>query len=106
MLNRTILAAASASILALGLALTGCSVTGGQQSMGSYMSDATVTSDVKAQFASDRGVPGTAISVETLKGEVILSGFVKTQAEKDRAGALARATKGVTSVRNDIVVRP
>ena len=106
MLNRTFLSAASASILVLGLALGGCSVTGGQQSMGSYMSDTTITSDVKGQFANDTGVPGTAISVETLKGEVILSGFVKTQAEKDRAGALARATKGVTSVRDDIVVRP
>ena len=106
MLNRTIPGVGYASILALTLAVAGCSVTGGQQSMGSYMTDTTITGDVKGQFAADSGVPGTAISVETLKGEVILSGFVKTQAQKDRAGALARGTKGVTSVRNDIVVRP
>jgi hyperosmotically inducible protein len=104
MLVRTILGAASAITLAL--AVAGCSVTGGQQSMGSYMNDTTITGEVKGVFANDSGVPGTAVSVETLKGEVILSGFVKTQAEKDRAGILARGVKGVTAVRNDIVVRP
>ena len=106
MLIRAILGAASATILALGLAVGGCSVTRGQQSMGSYMDDATITGEVKGAFNNDSGVPVSAISVETLKGEVLLSGFVKTQAEKDRAGTLARGVKGVTSVRNDIVVRP
>jgi osmotically-inducible protein OsmY len=44
--------------------------------------------------------------VETLKGTVQLSGFAKSQTEKDRAEAIARNVKGVTSVRNSIVVRP
>jgi osmotically-inducible protein OsmY len=106
MLIRTIRSAAFVAVLALGFALAGCSVTGGQQSMGSYMDDSTITGSVKGAFAGDSGVPGTAISVETMKGMVLLSGFVKTQAEKDRAGALAAGVKGVTSVKNDIVVRP
>jgi osmotically-inducible protein OsmY len=109
MLTRTICSGARAAALALGLtflALTGCAVTGGQQSVGSYMDDATITGSVKSEFAADSGIPGTAISVETLKGQVLLSGFVKTQAEKDRAGAVASKVKGVTSVKNDIVVRP
>ena len=41
-----------------------------------------------------------------MKGTVQLSGFAKSQAEKDRAAALARDVKGVSSVRNSIVVRP
>jgi osmotically-inducible protein OsmY len=103
---RTFRCALPASALVLGLVFAGCSVTGGQQSMGSYMDDTTITGAVKGAYANDSGVPGTAISVETMKGEVLLSGFVKTQAEKDRAGMLASQVKGVTSVKNDIVVRP
>jgi osmotically-inducible protein OsmY len=103
---RAILGAVSATVIALSLAVAGCSVTSGQESMGSYMDDATITGDVKGAINNDSGLPVSAISVETMKGEVLLSGFVKTQAEKDRAGTLAHGVKGVTSVRNDIVVRP
>lgn len=103
---RTIRRAGSVTALALGLAVVGCSVTSGQESMGSYMDDATVTGNVKGAFNNASGMPISAISVETLKGEVQLSGFVKTQAEKDRAGQLASQVKGVKSVKNDIVVRP
>jgi osmotically-inducible protein OsmY len=103
---RTIRRAVPVTALALSLAVAGCSVTGGQQSMGSYMDDTTITGAVKGAYANDSTVPGTAISVETMKGEVLLSGFVKTQAEKDKAGQLASQVKGVKAVRNDIVVRP
>jgi osmotically-inducible protein OsmY len=90
----------------LGLAVAGCSVANKQQTMGSYMDDSWITTNVKSSFAADSTVPGTAISVETLKGEVLLSGFVKTQAEKDRAAVLASGVKGVTKVKNDLIVRP
>jgi osmotically-inducible protein OsmY len=40
-----------------------------------------------------------------MKGMVQLSGFAKSWAERDRAEALARSVKGVTGVRNDIIVR-
>jgi hyperosmotically inducible periplasmic protein len=36
---------------------------------------------------------------------VQLSGFAKSSDEKAQAERLARATSGVTSVRNDIIVR-
>ncbi len=46
-----------------------------------------------------------AISVETLKGTVMLSGFAKSSAEKTTAERLAYEVKGVKSVHNAIVVR-
>ena len=46
-----------------------------------------------------------AISVETLKGVVQLSGFAKSAEEKAMAERLARSTSGVVSVRNDIIIR-
>jgi osmotically-inducible protein OsmY len=85
---------------------TGCAVARNQESVGSYIDDAGITTAVKAKMAEDKTVSAIAISVETLNGTVQLSGFAKSQAEKDQAGAIARNTKNVKEVRNSIVVRP
>lgn len=85
---------------------TGCSVARNQQSVGSYMDDAGITTAIKAKMAEDKSVAATSISVETLNGTVQLSGFAKSQAEKERAESIARNTKHVRDVRNSIVVRP
>jgi hyperosmotically inducible periplasmic protein len=97
-----LIAAMSAAAL---LAGTGCAVVRDQQSVGSYVDDATLTTRVKGKFAEDKTVSAMAISVETLKGVVQLSGFAKSAEEKAMAERLARNTSGVTSVRNDIIVR-
>lgn len=88
------------------IGVTGCSVTRGQQTAGEYVDDARVTTEVKAKFAGDPTVAATSIGVETLNGTVQLTGFAKSQAEKDRAVALARQVKGVQAIKNDIIVRP
>jgi hyperosmotically inducible periplasmic protein len=88
------------------LAATGCSVARDQQTMGSYVDDAGITTAVKAKMAEDKTVSATSISVETLNGTVQLSGFAKSQAEKNQAENIARNTKHVREVRNSIVVRP
>ena len=88
------------------LGTTACSVARDQQTVGSYVDDAGITTAVKAKMAEDKSVSATAISVETLKGTVQLSGFAKSQAEKDRAESIARNTKNVRAVQNSIVVRP
>ena len=88
------------------LTATGCSVAREQQTVGAYMDDAGITTAVKAKMAEDKTVSATAISVETLNGTVQLSGFAKSQAEKNQAEAIARNTKNVKEVRNSIVVRP
>ena len=85
---------------------TGCSVARQQQTVGAYVDDTGITTAVKAKMAEDKAVSATAISVETLNGTVQLSGFAKSQAEKDRAEYIARNTKHVIEVRNSIVVRP
>ncbi len=87
------------------LSTTGCAVVRDQQSVGSYIDDATLTTRVKAKFAENKTVSAMAISVETLKGVVQLSGFAKTQEERAMAERLARDTSGVKSVRNNIEVR-
>ncbi len=100
-----LLLAATLSLGGLVVNTTGCAVSRDQETVGAYVDDATVTTRVKAKLAEDETVSAMAISVETLQGVVQLSGFAKSAAEKARAEQLARGTKGVTGVRNDIIVR-
>jgi len=88
------------------LTTVGCAVSRQQSTVGEYVDDATITARVKAKFAEDREVSALAISVETLRGSVQLSGFAKSATEKSRAEGIARTTPGVASVINNIVVRP
>lgn len=88
------------------ISTTGCAVGRGQESVGAYVDDTSITTVVKAKFAEDRTVAATSISVETLNGVVQLSGFAKSNAEKMQAENIARNVKNVKSVRNDIIVRP
>ncbi len=100
---RVIALAALTGITLLG---TGCAVVRGQETVGAYVDDAAITTAVKAKFVDDKIVSAGSISVETLNGIVQLSGFAKSAAEKSQAEQIARASKNVRSVRNDIVVRP
>ena len=88
------------------LATTGCAVTRDQSTVGEYVDDATITTKVKAKFVEDKAVAASAIKVETLNGTVQLSGFAKSESERQQAVSLAREVKGVNSVKNDILVRP
>lgn len=87
------------------LYMTGCAVVRDQQTVGSYIDDATITTQVKARFAEDPTVSAMAINVETLKGVVQLSGFAKSGTERNQAAQLAASVKGVTKVDNAIVVK-
>jgi hyperosmotically inducible protein len=107
MFNKSIISAAVTTALVATLGMTtGCAVTRDQQSVGTYIDDAALTTRVKSKFAADPTVSAMSISVETMKGTVQLSGFAKSQEERSVAEKLARETSGVVGVRNDIVVRP
>lgn len=73
--------------------------------VGEYVDDATITTRVKTRFAEDSRVSAMRISVETLKGEVQLSGFASSADERNHAADIAARVPGVTKVRNNIVVR-
>jgi hyperosmotically inducible periplasmic protein len=103
LIRNTLAAAATAMVL---LTATGCAVTRGQESVGAYIDDSAITTAVKAKFVEDKSVDAAAISVETMKGTVMLSGFAKNSTEKSMAESLAMKVKGVTAVKNEIAVRP
>ena len=104
MFIRTTLAAAITAVVLL--TATGCAVTRGQETVGAYVDDAAITTQIKARFVENKQVDAAAISVETLKGTVMLSGFAKSNAERATAESIARDVKGVISVKNEVAVRP
>ena len=107
MLARTALAAALLSVSAAALVtLSGCAVTRGQETVGAYVDDATITTQVKSRFVENKEVDASSIHVETLNGTVMLSGFAKSENERTTAESIARDVKGVKMVKNQIAIRP
>ena len=96
----------SSALAATLIALSGCAVTRGQETVGAYVDDTAITTSVKARFVDNRNVDAASIKVETLNGTVMLSGFAKNATERTTAETIARNVSGVRSVRNDIAVRP
>lgn len=97
----------TAAMMAAALLTTaGCAVSRGQETVGAYVDDAGITTLVKSRMAESKAVSASSISVETLNGVVLLSGFAKSSSEKATAESIARGVNNVRSVRNEIAVRP
>ena len=103
MFVRTTLAAAVAAFALI--TATGCAVTRGQETVGAYIDDTTITTQVKSRFVENKDVDASSIRVETLNGTVMLSGFAKDSMERQTAESIARKVNGVKSVKNEIAVR-
>lgn len=101
-IRTTITAAAVACAL---LMASGCAVTRDQQTVGAYIDDSAITASVKTRMLENKDVAGTSITVETLNGTVMLSGFAKSALERSTAEQIARDVDGVKAVKNEIVVR-
>jgi hyperosmotically inducible protein len=71
---------------------------------GAAVTDAAITSAVKAKFLADTTVKGLKIDVDTSAGMVTLNGTVSSRAEADRAMMLARNTDGVKGVHSNLKI--
>ena len=94
------------SILVLAAAafttMVGCASTATKESTGQYMDDTAITAKVKAAIFNEPTLKSAEINVETFKRVVQLSGFVNSQADIQKATAVARGVEGVASVKNDM----
>lgn len=102
-IRNTLIATMTAAVL---LTTAGCAVTRGQETVGAYVDDTGITTVVKSRFIENKQVDASAISVETLNGTVMLSGFAKSNLERNTAETIARGVNGVRMVKNEIAVRP
>ena len=95
----------SAVAFVMTLAMAACASTRTQKSPGEGVDDSITTGRVKAALIADPVTKAHQIDVDTFKGTVQLNGFVDTAASKERAGEVARHTKGVTKVENNLAVK-
>ena len=80
----------------------GCGSTSTKEGTGEYVDDSVITTKVKTAIFNDSTLKVNEINVETFKGVVQLSGFVRSQADIDKAVQVARGVAGVKSVKNDM----
>ncbi len=119
-ISKTLLAVMMGSALVCGSAMAETNATDKAQStantagekidnsmnkVGNFMDDSSITAKVKAALVDADDIKSTDISVETEKNVVTLSGFVESQAQAEKAVAVAKKVEGVTSVSDKLHVR-
>lgn len=87
------------------LTTSGCVATHHQQTAPTQINDRAIASTIKTRHAERQDLSLTCITVESLYGVVLLSGFVKKTQEKMTAEEIARQVDGVKSVHNEILIR-
>jgi osmotically-inducible protein OsmY len=83
----------------------GCGSTAKTVGTGEYVFYSVITTKVKAAIFNDSTLKVNEINVETFKGVVQLSGFVRSQTDIDKAVQVARGVAGVKSVKNDMRIK-
>ncbi len=84
------------------VSLLGCASGPKQEGTGEYIDDSVITAKVKAAILKESSLNPAEINVETFKGIVQLSGFVRDPADASKAVGIARNVNGVKSVKNDL----
>jgi hyperosmotically inducible protein len=95
----------SAVVLVVTMAMMACASTRTQKSAGEQVDDSVTTGRVKAALIADPVTKAHQIDVEVFKGTVQLNGYVDSAASKTRATEVAKATRGVQQVNNNLAVR-
>jgi len=69
------------------------------------VTNATTTARIKSELLVNSNTAGLAINVDSMGGEVTLSGAVSSEQERALAGQIAANTDGVDSVDNQLTVK-
>jgi len=70
-----------------------------------YVEDSVITAKVKAALLRAPELKSRDVEVETDHGRVMLTGIVRSKAERDHAVKTAAAVDGVADVKDALVVR-
>ncbi len=90
------------TILALFI-LTSCAPLTGRTA-GEHIDDATITSIINAKIIEDPDLGYFKINVDTVRGNVMLSGFVISKKAEERLIETIRGIKGVRSVTSHLKI--
>jgi hyperosmotically inducible protein len=73
--------------------------------IGAYVDDSIITAKVKAALLKAQELKSLSVSVETYKGQVLLSGFIDNESQRQSAMKAASGVEGVIAVKDGMVVR-
>ena len=82
----------------------GRETAGAAKTTGRKVTDGWITSKIYAQFLTEGALEDSDIDVDVTKGAVTLSGTVRSEAGRQRAVAIAKATEGVKTVKDSLKV--
>ena len=91
-------------MLALVWVISGCQALTGE-TLGQNIDDTTITTQVKAKLAAEKGTTLTRVQVDTNRGIVQLSGTVQTAADRARVEQVTRGVSGVRGVVNNLQIQ-
>ena len=72
---------------------------------GRLANDSAITAKVKTALLREKNLDSLDVSVETYRNEVLLSGFVKDETQRDKAVQVASSVDGVARVKDGLAVR-
>ena len=79
-------------------------LTVGERTVGSWIDDVMISSKVKAKLIANSDIKAGDIDVGSSEGVVTLIGRVSSEKIKSEAGSIARGTRGVKDVHNELLV--
>ena len=85
-----------------GAAATGYAVGKDERSAKQVADDAGITAGLKTKYLADKYVKGLSIDIDTYNGVVTLNGTSNSNFSRERAEEIARNTRGVVSVKNNL----
>lgn len=78
-----------------------------ESSVGEFVKDSAITTQIKAKILTEKEINSLHIKVDTdNSGIVVLTGAVKSAAEKERIHDLAHSVEGVRKVINKLTIDP
>lgn len=87
-----------------GGAAGGYAVGSDERSAGTMLDDAAITAKVNTALIGEKNIKARNIDVDTVAGVVVLSGYVDSQQEANRAGLVVKSVPGVVLVKNELRV--
>jgi hyperosmotically inducible protein len=89
-----------AVLMVFELALFPCPALMAGETVGEYIDDSTITTQVKVVIVKDPDAHYLKIDVTTTQGDVVLQGFVNSKETEERLVAKIMAIRGVKSVKS------
>ena len=102
-MNKNLLKLLASSAVAL--TLIACSSSPNERSAGEVFDDTAVLAKTKAALVYDPDIKGSNIDVDVVRGQVTLTGVVRSEEERKKVLETVWGVKGVKSVQTDIQIK-